>query len=53
MQISEQVVALYVATCGQNGAGLGSDEKEIILLVYVIMDANTAQVSQVEKHNYN
>lgn len=45
MQVPEHVVSFYVATCGQNGPGLGSDEKEIILLVYVILEAATGQVS--------
>ncbi|XP_037954877.1 RNA-binding protein fusilli isoform X2 [Teleopsis dalmanni] len=44
MQVPEHIVSLYVATCGQNGPGLGSDEKEIILLVYVILDAATSQI---------
>lgn len=44
MQVPEHVVSFYVATCGQNGPGLGSDEKEIILLVYVILEATTGQV---------
>lgn len=45
MQVPDHVVSFYVATCGQNGPGLGSDEKEIILLVYVILEAATGQVS--------
>lgn len=45
MQVPEHVVSLYIATCGQNGPGLGSDEKEIILLVYVLLEVATGQVS--------
>lgn len=45
MQGPEHVVSLYIATCGQNGPGLGSDEKEIILLVYVLLEVSTGQVS--------
>lgn len=45
MQVPDHVVSLYVATCGQNGSGLGSDEKEIILLVYIVIDTTTTQVS--------
>jgi len=45
MQVPEHVVSLYIATCGQNGPGLGSDEKEIILLVYVLLEVTTGQVS--------
>ncbi|XP_023033724.1 RNA-binding protein fusilli isoform X3 [Drosophila willistoni] len=44
MQVPERIVSLYVATCGQNGPGLGSDEKEIILLVYVLLDVATGQI---------
>ncbi|KAK0171395.1 hypothetical protein PV328_009133 [Microctonus aethiopoides] len=33
------LVALYVATAGLQGNALGSDEEEIILLVYVLIDA--------------
>ncbi|XP_046418613.1 RNA-binding protein fusilli isoform X1 [Neodiprion virginianus] len=33
------LVALYVATAGQQGNALGSDEEEITLLVYVLIDA--------------
>uniref|UniRef100_A0A1B0A7D5 Uncharacterized protein n=1 Tax=Glossina pallidipes TaxID=7398 RepID=A0A1B0A7D5_GLOPL len=44
VQVPEHVVSLYVATYGQNGPGLGSDEKEIILLVYVILEATTGQI---------
>lgn len=47
MQGPEHVVSLYIATCGQNGPGLGSDEKEIILLVYVLLEVSTGQVSAV------
>ena len=51
MQVQGHVVSLYVATCGQNGPALGSDEKEIILLVYVVIDAATNTVS-AEVHIY-
>jgi hypothetical protein len=45
MLVPGHVVSLYVATSGLPGAGLGSDEKEIILLVYVIIDVQTTKVS--------
>lgn len=32
------LVALYVATAGLQGNALGSDEEEITLLVYVLID---------------
>ena len=34
-----------MTTCGQSGAGLGSDEKEVVLLIYVIIDVQTNNVS--------
>uniref|UniRef100_A0A336N0R6 CSON000256 protein n=1 Tax=Culicoides sonorensis TaxID=179676 RepID=A0A336N0R6_CULSO len=33
MLVPGHLVSLYVATCGASGQNLGSDEKEIILLV--------------------
>ncbi|KAH8401572.1 hypothetical protein KR009_006685 [Drosophila setifemur] len=44
MQVPEHVVSLYIATCGQNGSGLGSDEKEIILLVFVLLEVTSGQI---------
>lgn len=52
MQGPEHVVSLYIATCGQNGPGLGSDEKEIILLVYVLLEVSTGQVSTVKQSEW-
>ncbi|KAL5286450.1 ESRP2 family protein [Megaselia abdita] len=49
MQVPDHVVSLYVATCGQNGSGLGSDEKEIILLVYIVIDTTTTQIVGVKQ----
>lgn len=46
MLVPGHVVALYVATGGQHGPGLGSDEKEVVLLVYVIIDVASESVSQ-------
>ena len=45
MLISGHVVSMYVGTSGASGQLLGSDEKEIILLVYAIIDASTNKVS--------
>lgn len=45
MLVPGHIVSLYVATWGHNGSGLGADEKEIVLLVYVIIDVSTATVS--------
>lgn len=47
MLVPGHVVALYVATAGQNGPGLGSDEKEVVLLVFVIIDVASESVSLV------
>ncbi|XP_058828750.1 RNA-binding protein fusilli isoform X1 [Topomyia yanbarensis] len=44
------VVSLYVATSGYNGAALGSDEKEIVLLIYVIIDVQTNNVVGVKQY---
>lgn len=40
------LVALYVATAGQQGNALGSDEEEITLLVYVLIDALQNKVNR-------
>jgi len=37
--------ALYVATAGHQGNLLGSDEQEIVLLIYVVIDMTTNTVS--------
>lgn len=46
MLVPGHIVALYVATGGQHGPGLGSDEKEVVLLVYVIIDVANESVSR-------
>lgn len=38
------LVALYVATAGLQGNALGSDEEEITLLVYVLIDVQQNRV---------
>lgn len=45
MFVPGHVVSMYVATGGASGLLLGSDEKEIILLVFAIIDAATNKVS--------
>ena len=45
MERIRYLCALYVATAGQQGAGLGSDEEEIVLLIYVIIDVDINKVS--------
>ncbi|XP_012276396.1 RNA-binding protein fusilli isoform X2 [Orussus abietinus] len=44
------LVALYVATAGLQGNALGSDEEEITLLVYVVLD--TAQNKVMGRQQY-
>lgn len=39
--------ALYVATAGHQGNLLGSDEHEIVLLIYVVVDMTTNTVSEL------
>ncbi|XP_021707093.1 RNA-binding protein fusilli isoform X3 [Aedes aegypti] len=50
MLVPGHVVSLYVATCGYNGAALGSDEKEIVLLIYVIIDVQTNNIVGVKQY---
>lgn len=45
MFVPGHVVSMYVATGGASGLSLGSDEKEIILLVFAIVDVATNKVS--------
>jgi hypothetical protein len=42
---SSHVISMYLATCGANGNLLGSDEKEIIYLVFGIIDLQNKEVS--------
>lgn len=42
--------AFYVATAGLQGASLGSDEEEIVLLIYVIIDMTQNKVSRFGFH---
>lgn len=48
MLVPGHVCALYVATGGANGPALGSDEKEIVLLDYSVIDVLTNEVSVYE-----
>ncbi|KOC70032.1 RNA-binding protein fusilli [Habropoda laboriosa] len=45
------LVALYVATAGLQGNALGSDEEEITLLVYVLIDVLQNKVKLGENKN--
>lgn len=40
------IVVLFVATAGQNGENVGSDEQQIVLFVYLLFDVTNNKVSQ-------
>jgi epithelial splicing regulatory protein 1/2 len=44
MMEAPYLCVLYVATAGQQGPGLGADEEEIVLLVYIIIDMGQNKV---------
>ncbi|XP_037051284.1 RNA-binding protein fusilli isoform X1 [Bradysia coprophila] len=50
MFVPGHVVSMYVATGGASGLSLGSDEKEIILLVFAIIDVATNKVMGVQQY---
>uniref|UniRef100_A0A4Y0BJA0 RRM domain-containing protein n=2 Tax=Anopheles funestus TaxID=62324 RepID=A0A4Y0BJA0_ANOFN len=50
MLLPGHVAVMHVTTCGQSGAGLGSDEKEIVLLIYVIIDVQTNNIIGVKQY---
>uniref|UniRef100_A0A9I3GIR8 RRM domain-containing protein n=1 Tax=Anopheles farauti TaxID=69004 RepID=A0A9I3GIR8_9DIPT len=50
MSLPGHVTVLHVTTCGQSGPGLGSDEKEIVLLIYVIIDVQTNNIIGVKQY---
>lgn len=52
MMSASHVVSMYVATSGASGQLLGSDEKEVILLVYAVIDTSTNKVSRSLKILY-
>lgn len=45
VQDSKYVISMYLATGGASGHLLGSDEKEIIYLLYGIIDSQNKEVS--------
>lgn len=45
MLVPGHVCSLYLATGGANGPSLGSDEKEIVLLHYTVIDVLNNEVS--------
>ena len=42
---SSHLVCLFVSTAGQNGENLGSDETQIVLVVYLLYDVSNNKVS--------
>lgn len=50
-QRNGHVISMYLATCGANGHLLGSDEKEIIYLVFGIIDLQIKEVSDQSMDN--
>lgn len=48
---TNHVVSMYVATSGASGQLLGSDEKEVILLVYAVIDTSTNKVSLLKNNS--
>ena len=42
---NKYLVVFYCVSAGQNGPDLGSDEEEIVLLVYWVIDLHSNQVS--------
>lgn len=46
MLVPGHVCSFYLATGGANGPALGSDEKEIVMLEYNVIDVLTNEVSQ-------
>lgn len=49
MMTPGHIVSMYVTTSGLTGPQLGSDEKEIILLVYAVIDPASSKVSPTRK----
>ena len=41
------LVALFVATAGQNAENLGTDEEQIVLCVYMLYDIVNNKVNQI------
>ncbi|KAG5680069.1 hypothetical protein PVAND_009597 [Polypedilum vanderplanki] len=44
------VISMYLATCGANGHLLGSDEKEIIYLVFGIIDSQNKEIIGIKEY---
>uniref|UniRef100_A0A8C6KHI6 Epithelial splicing regulatory protein 2 n=1 Tax=Nothobranchius furzeri TaxID=105023 RepID=A0A8C6KHI6_NOTFU len=50
MRFDDTLVVFFGATAGANGGKLGSDEREIILLVWQIVDLHEKKVGKVHKY---
>jgi len=44
------LVVLFTATAGQNGENLGSDEEQIVLFVYLLLDVTHNKVLALQQH---
>ena len=40
------IVVLFVSTAGKNGDDLGSDEEQLVQMVYLLYDQNNNKVSR-------
>ncbi|CAG9806124.1 unnamed protein product [Chironomus riparius] len=49
-QRNGHVISMYLATCGANGHLLGSDEKEIIYLVFGIIDLQIKEIIGIKQY---
>ena len=45
------LVIFYCVTAGQNGPELGTDEEEIVLLVFWVIDLHSNQVGEKTQNN--
>ncbi|XP_034242512.1 RNA-binding protein fusilli isoform X2 [Thrips palmi] len=50
MQGTRYLCVLYLATAGQQGARLGSDEEEVVLLIYVVIDVAANKVVGAQQY---
>ncbi|XP_072156853.1 RNA-binding protein fusilli isoform X2 [Bemisia tabaci] len=50
MKSPQHLCVLYVATAGLQGNALGSDEQEVVLLVYVIVEVSANKVIGVQQY---
>lgn len=47
MLVPQHVCVLYLATAGLQGPAMGSDEEEVVLLIYVLIDVQQNKVKLV------